>query len=423
MTDLVWIDQVRDEKRDPIIVTKVIAPIREKGIFHPFDKGVLVENQKGTHWGIVKDIKEYYQEMQIAWWKEGADSEIEEYEWVTIPWTFTTPLPLFRPGWTLLEIPQTTVLLENGEITTIKNERFFLKYSEDGNYHISNPSWYWIFPQEDFPGIPLACLVEIPAPTATAIEGTKEVLTPMDIGCKLLGYLQDKIPCHFLDQIYRNMEWELDLKEVGRTNLSKEFVEFSDEDFDLGWERFITDTSKFYFQRWGIFGIKEGNLIRDKMGAKGIVSTIDVRKELILVEWMDSEKTSVHPIETFFEEFKEILAIQVSDNIAYYCDRASGYLEIFIGFKYKYQAYNAEYLVRRLVKSNSAGTNNLGRLGRTKASWVNKLREASNPTKYKLHYHITEFKSKKIETVLKSLPDIALEIVQLNEKNHSKKDY
>jgi hypothetical protein len=330
-------------------VIKVLAPVKLISSTTPFDKETLVTN--GNNFGIVnKIIPNSPTPVQIYWWSSGSE-EIELKFWYSLNDLRVLkikPLPLFIPQKTFLTIPAgTLVLTENGELLQWTETLFWLKQINTDGYYLLNQSQEWLFPLENFPGIPFACVNELPS--KAVLSATKRLYFPQ---LKLLIslWLSLNSPVDILELIYHNWETEIDLKYqfIHSEYLAGE--DYLQTDLETAWKTGFSSHLKERKSSIGIFGFKIGSRIVQSTPKTvnrshssydyqfGTVVDLEPYSEKsVSIQWEDDEDISIYKISELQNQLiSPILPlVKLSSQVGYVLSANEKFYQAIIGFSSK----------------------------------------------------------------------------------------
>lgn len=379
-------------------VIKVLAPIKPTSSTTPFDKETLITN--GNNFGIVnKVIPDSPTPIQIYWWSTGSE-KIELKFWYSLNdlrVLKVEPLPLFVSQKTFLTIPAgTLVLAENEELLQWTETLFWLKEINNDGYYLLNQSQEWLFPLENFPGIPFACVNELPS--KAVLSATKRLNFPQ---LKLLIslWLSLNSPVDILELIYHNWETEIDLKYqfVRSEYLAGE--DYLQTDLETAWKIGISSHLDQRKSSIGIFGFKIGSRIVQSTPKTvnpshssydyqfgTVVGLEPYSEKSVSIQWEDDEDISIYKIlELQNKLISPILAlVKLSSQVGYVLSVDEKFYQAIIGFSSKAIAHS---WWRRIKKE-------LGHLSDLKPNYHPSVQHLKNQMKAK-YFYLAQFPRQK----------------------------
>jgi len=328
-------------------VNKVLAPIKPDSTTKPFEKGVLVKS--GKNFGTVSKIRSNsHQAVQIAWWQHNSE-EVAEIVWYPLDDLRVlkiVPLPLFVPSKTFLIIPgKTVVITEAGELIQFTETLFWLKEVDEAGYHLVNQEEAWLFPLNNFPGIPFACVTELPP--QHVLEAAKRLNVSQ---LRLLTdlWLSLNSPKGIVEELHYRPDIEFGLKEAfkGSEYLQKE--DYLEADLALGWQtglaRYIDDKK----QSVGLFGFKVGSRVVQSWPNQsggydrrfGTVAELELEASSpVTIIWQDEQTAQAYSIaELAADSISPVYLEKLSAQVAYETSADGKFYQAVIGFPTKKMA-------------------------------------------------------------------------------------
>lgn len=216
-------------------VSRVLAPVKIHQVTEPFLKGTFVTN--GKYFGVVSQvISNSHYPIQISWWESNSEQVSEKfcYSWDMLQTLKIKPLALFIPQKTFLTIPNgTLVITETDELIQLSQTLFWLKSVDEAGYHLLNQNESWLFPLKDFPGIPYACLIDLPS--KNILDAAKNLsLTELKVWANL--WLDLNSPQNLLEQLHSSPNLASALKKAFIQSKYLQAEQFLGEDLQTAWQ-------------------------------------------------------------------------------------------------------------------------------------------------------------------------------------------
>jgi len=236
-----WINLLMGKTSEPQLsvpnfrVSRVLAPVKIHQVTEPFLKGTFVTN--GKYFGVVSQvISNSHYPIQISWWESNSEQVSEKfcYSWDMLQTLKIKPLALFIPQKTFLTIPNgTLVITETDELIQLSQTLFWLKSVDEAGYHLLHQNESWLFPLQDFPGIPYACLIDLPS--KNILDAAKNLsLTELKIRANL--WLALNSPQNLLEQLHSSPNLVSALKKAFIQSKYLQAEQFLDEDLQTAWQ-------------------------------------------------------------------------------------------------------------------------------------------------------------------------------------------
>ncbi len=241
-------------------VSRVLAPVKIYQATEPFLKGTFVTN--GKCFGVVsRIISNSHYPIQISWWESNSEQVSEKfcYSWDMLQALKIQPLSLFIPQKTFLIIPdRTLVITETDELVQLPQTLFWLKDIDETGYHLFNPNESWLFPHHDFPGIPYACIIDLPS--IKVLEAAKNLsLTKLKILAKL--WLDLNTDQNLLEQLHSLADLESLLKIAFIESQYLQAENFLSEDLQVAWQITFLSYLEEKKRTVGLWGYQVGSLV------------------------------------------------------------------------------------------------------------------------------------------------------------------
>ncbi|MFB2891643.1 hypothetical protein ACE1CI_01745 [Aerosakkonemataceae cyanobacterium BLCC-F50] len=333
-------------------VIKVLAPIKPASSTTPFDKETLVTN--GNNFGIVnKIIPDSPTPIQIYWWSNGSE-EIELKFWYSLNDLRVLkiePLALFVTQKTFLTIPAgTLVLTENGELLQWTETLFWLKEINTDGYYLLNQSQEWLFPLENFPGIPFACVNALPS--KAVLSATKRLYFPQ-LKILISLWLSLNSPVDILELIYHNGETEIDLKYQFVRSEYLVGEDYLQTDLDAAWKTGFSLHLKERKSSIGMFGFKvDSRIVQCTLKTVsrshnnphctydyqfGTVIDLEPRSDKpVSIQWEHNESTDNYTLPEIRANFiSQIVLVKISDQVGYEISIDRKFYQAIVGFASK----------------------------------------------------------------------------------------
>lgn len=382
-------------------VIKVLAPIKPTSPTAPFHKRTLVTN--GNKFGIVnKIIPELPTPIQIYWWSTGSE-KIELKFWYSLDDLRALkiePLPLFIPQKTFLTIPAgTLVITENNELFQWAETLFWLKEITVDGYHLLARSQEWLFPLENFPGIPFACVNELPS--RAVLEAAKQ-LNSHQLKILISLWLSLNCPAYILEKVYNNPEIESHLKNQFERSEYLQGEDYLQTDKDAAWKSTFSSHLEEQKSAIGMFGFKIGSRtvqsIPKTVNRKqsnphcsydyqfGTVVGIEPRSDKpVSIQWEHNESTDNYTLPEIRANFiSQIVLVKISDQVGYILSADCKCYQAIVGFASKSVAHS---WWRRIKKE-------LGHLSDLKPNYHPSVQHLTNQMKAK-YFYLAQFPRQK----------------------------
>lgn len=388
-------------------IASVLKPVKEREATHPFYKGTLVKT--GKYFGVVSKINpNSHASIQISWWQPNSD-RIEEriwYPWDYLPGCQIEPLALFVPQKTFLTIPANTLVMTNSEVLIQFShpQLFWLKEVSPDGYHLLNHSELWIFPHDNFPGIPFACVNNLPE--HAKLEASVR-LTPTDLKIRAYLWLSLNSQPELLMNVIAFSTTETHLIEGFKQSKYLEGEDYLIADLQTAWEQ-------AYFQHFeerkrseGLYGFKVGTRVVQSIPKSyvkpkkspydylfGFVVDLEPKAEKpALVHWDNVDSpTSYNQEEINLFSICPIEQVKISNQVCYQISTDEKFYRAFVGFSSKKVARSWWRHIKR----------ELGYL-----SQLVELPPVENPTGCKYNYIATDWQQKTLKARLRHLQIVA----------------
>ncbi|MFB2917115.1 MULTISPECIES: hypothetical protein [Aerosakkonema] len=395
-------------------VIKILAPIKPTSPTAPFHKATLVTN--GKKFGIVnKIIPDSHTPIQIHWWS----TETEKTElkfWYSLDDLMALkiePLPLFIPQKTLLTIPAgTLVITENNELFQWTETLFWLKEINADGYHLLNQSEEWIFPLENFPGIPFACVNELPS--RAVLEAAKR-LNYHQLKTLISLWISFNSPADILEQIHKNPEIEFHLRNQFDRSEYLQGKDYLQTDKDAAWKTAFSSYLDEQKSAIGIFGFKIGDRTVQSTPKTvnrshnsphstydyqfGTVVNLEPKSEKpVSIQWQNEKSTDNYSLAQIQQNFiSPIVLVKISDQIGYEISVDRKFYQAIVGFASKAVARS---WWRRIKKE-------LGHLSDLKPNYHPEIQYLNNQMKAK-YFYLAQFpRQKTLNARLRHLQTVA----------------
>lgn len=398
----------------PHKVIKVLAPIKPTFPTAPFHKGILVTN--GNNFGIVnKIIPDSHTTIQIFWWSTGSE-EIELKFWYSLDDLRVLkiePLPLFVPEKTFLSIPAgTLVLTESNELFQWAETLFWLKEINSDGYHLLERSEEWIFPLENFPGIPFACVNELPS--RAVLEAAKR-LNYHQLKTLISLWLSLHSPADILEQLYNNPEIEYHLKNQFDRSEYLQDEDYLQTDKDAAWKTAFSSHLEEKKTTIGMFGFKVGDRTAQSTPKTvsqshnnshstynyqfGTVVNLEPRSDKpVSIQWQHEESTGKYSLPELQQNFiSPIVLTKISDQVGYILSDDRKFYQAIVGFASKSVARS---WWRRIKKE-------LGHLSDLKPNYHPEIQYIKHQMKAKYFYLASFPRQKTLNARLRHLQTVA----------------
>ncbi|MBD2180302.1 hypothetical protein H6G03_04120 [Planktothrix sp. FACHB-1375] len=395
-------------------VIKVLAPIKPTSPTAPFHKGTLITNK--NNFGIVnKIIPDSHTPIQIYWWSAGSE-KIELKFWYSLDDLRVLkiePLPLFIPQKTFLIIPAgTLVLTEKGELFQWAETLFWLKEINADGYHLLARSQEWLFPLENFPGIPLACVNELPS---RAFLEAANHLNFHQLKTLISLWLSLNYPADILEQLHNNPEIEYHLKNQFDRSEYLQGEDYLQTDKDAAWKSAFSSHLKEQKNAIGMLGFKIGlSTVQSTPKAVsrlhnnphstydyqfGTVVDLEPRSDKpVSILWQHEESTDNYSLPELQQNFiSPIVLVKISDQVGYVKSADRKFYQAIVGFASKSVARS---WWRRIKKE-------LGHLSDLKPNYHPEIQHLNNQMKAK-YFYLAQFpRQKTLNARLRHLQTVA----------------
>ncbi|MFB2922779.1 MULTISPECIES: hypothetical protein [Aerosakkonema] len=395
-------------------VIKVLAPIKLTSPTTPFHKGTLVTN--GNNFGIVnKIIPESPTSIQIYWWSTKTE-KIELKFWYSLDNLRVLkiePLALFIPQKTFLSIPAgTLVLTENNELFQWAETLFWLKEINADGYHLLNQSEEWLFPLENFPGIPFACVNELPS---RAVLEAANRLNYHQLKILISLGLSLNSPADILEQLYNNPEIEFHLRNQVDRSEYLQGEDYLQTDKYAAWKTAFSSHLEEKKTTIGMFGFKTGDRTVQSIPKTvnrshnnrhstydyqfGTVVDLEPRSDKpVSIQWEHEESTDNYSLPELQENFiSPIVLVKISDQVGYVLSTDRKFYQAIVGFASKSIARS---WWRRIKKE-------LGHLSDLKPNYHPEIQYLNNQLKAKYFYLASFPRQKTLNARLRHLQTVA----------------
>lgn len=398
----------------PNKVIKVLAPIKPTSPTAPFHKGTLITNN--NNFGIVnKTIPDSHTPIQIYWWSTETE-EIELKFWYSLDDLRALkiePLPLFIPQKTFLTIPAgTLVLTENGELFQWAETLFWLKEINADGYHLLARSQEWLFPLENFPGIPFACVNELPS---RAVLEAANRLNYHQLKILISLWLSLNSPPDIFEQVYNNPEIEFNLRNQFDRSKYLDGEDYLQTDRDAAWKTAFSSHLEEKKSSIGIFGFKIGDRTVQSIPKTvsrshtnphstydyqfGTVVDLEPRSDKpVSIQWQHEESTDNYSLPELQQNFiSPIALVKISDQVGYEISADRKFYQAIVGFASKSVARS---WWRRIKKE-------LGHLSDLKPNYHPEIQYIKHQMKAKYFYLASFPRQKTLNARLRHLQTVA----------------
>ena len=395
-------------------VIKVLAPVEPTSPTAPLSQGTLVTNS--NHFGFVSKTKpDSPTPIQISWWSSGTEKIFSTF-WYSIEDLRVLkihPLPLFIPQKTFLTIPAgTLVITENGELLQWAETVFWLKEINADAYHLLNQSQEWLFPLENFPGIPVACVNELPS--KAVFEAAKR-LNFHQLKILVSLWLSLNSPPEILEQLHNNPEIEPHLRTQFNRSEYLEGKDYLQTDLQAAWKAAFSSHLEEKKSAIGMFGFKISDRTVQSIPKTvnrahnnhhfsydyrfGIVIELEPRSEKpVWIQWEDEESTYNYSLLELQENFiSPIVLVKLSDQVGYEISSDRQFYQALVGFASKAVAHS---WWRRITKE-------LGHLSDLKPNYHPEIQHLKNQMKAKYFYLAKFPRQKTLNARLRHLQTVA----------------
>lgn len=357
-----WINLLMTKTSEPQLsvpnfrVSQVLAPVKIHQVTEPFLKGTFVTN--GKYFGVVSQvISNSHYPIQISWWESNSEQVSEKfcYSWDMLQALKIQPLALFIPQKTFLIIPdQTLVITETEELIQLPQTLFWLKDIDQTGYHLLNLNEYWLFPHQNFPGIPYACIIDLPS--RKALEAAKNLsLTKLKILAKLwLDFNSDQ---NLLEQVHSLADIESALKTAFIQSKYLQAENFLYEDLQAAWQTAFLSYLEEKKRTVGLWDYQVGSLVVQSLlestlkSSKGYSYNYQfgqvIRLELgsqkpIVIHWKSKENNiSYDNLELQNNSISPILPlVKLSEQVGYRSSADHKFYQAIVGFSSKAVAHS-----------------------------------------------------------------------------------
>jgi len=328
-------------------VAKVLAPIKAISATDPFRKGVLIKS--GKNFGIVsKVMSDSHECVQIAWWEPNSQ-KVSEKIWYPLEYLRVlkiVPLPLFVPGKTFLTIPAGAVVVtEIGELIQFAETLFWLKEVDETGYHLVNQEETWLFPLVDFPGIPFACITELPP--QHVLEAAKR-LSVSQLRLLTELWLSLNIPKGIVEELHYKPEVEFGLKEAFTCSEYLEGQDYLESDLTLGWQKAFAHHIEERKQSVGLFGFTLSSRVVQSWPNQsggydrrfGAVANLELgASSPVIIIWQDEQTAQAYSlVKLEADSISRVHLEKLSEQVAYETSADGKFYQAIVGFPTKKSA-------------------------------------------------------------------------------------
>ena len=338
------------------LVTKVLTPIQPEEV--KFSRNTLVTD--GKNYGFVSQTNSRSSTpIQITWWESNSNVIAEKmwYSWETMKGLNIQQLDLFIPEKTWIKIAANTLIeLNTGKLCLFKqDEIFWLKAIDERGYQLVNQASCYIFSSVNFPGIPFACVNELPSPEQ--LEKARS-LSQVDLKIRANLWLSLNSPADFVKQLKVAPESLND--QLYQNFCNSDYLQgenFQETELNLAWNQALSEYIEEQKCAEGWQGFKVGDrLVQStpkvsfKRSLKGKQTSYDYRfgkiidldlspsqPQPIVVVWQGSDiREHYSPYTLEKENISPILPlVRLSPQVSYEVSEDGKYYRAFIGFNSK----------------------------------------------------------------------------------------